>query len=129
VINKDKEATSVHDNEDEEGVKDGPCSFVVQGLSGDKYSTMSIDTIKARALEHLMKDGKIMFVGHSKNSLTIFKNPRMFTSMFPWLFPYGLGGLAQPRFEGKLPSLAHKQFLLMYHDKHLVLWPCTAWHL
>ena len=31
VINKDKEATSVHDNEDEEGVEEGPCSFVVQG--------------------------------------------------------------------------------------------------
>ena len=117
VINKDKEATSVHDNEVEEGVEEGQCSFVVQGLTGDEYSTMSLDAIKARALEHLMNDGKIMFVGHSKDPLTIFKNPRMFPSMFPWLFPYGLGGLAQPRLSGKLSSSAHKWFLLMYYDK------------
>ena len=117
IVNKDKEATSVHDNGDEEGVNQGPCSFVVQGLTGEEYSTMSIDAMKARALEHLMKDGMIMFVGHSKDPLTIFKNPNLFPSMFPWLFPYGLGGLAQPRFEGKLSSSSHKQLLLMYYDK------------
>ena len=123
VLNKDKEATSVHDNEDEDGVQEGPCSFVVQGLTGDEYSTMSIEAMKARALEHLMKDGKIMFVGHSKDPLTIFKNPRMFPSMFPWLFPYGLGGLAQSRFEGKLSSSAHKRYLLMYYDKRFQIDP------
>ncbi|KDR65011.1 hypothetical protein GALMADRAFT_44383, partial [Galerina marginata CBS 339.88] len=31
IINKDPEATSVHDNEEEDGVKSGPCSFTVQG--------------------------------------------------------------------------------------------------
>ena len=117
VINKDREATSIHDNEEEEGVENGPCSFVVQGLTGEEYSTMSMDAIKAQALEHLMKDGKIMFVGHSKDPLTIFKNPTMFTSMFPWLFPYGLGGLAQPHFEGRMSSANHKKHLLMYYDK------------
>ncbi|KDR64876.1 hypothetical protein GALMADRAFT_47734, partial [Galerina marginata CBS 339.88] len=31
IINKDPEATSVHDNEEEDGVESGPCSFTVQG--------------------------------------------------------------------------------------------------
>jgi hypothetical protein len=33
--------------------------------------------------------------------------------MFPWLFPYGLGGIGST----SLSESAHKKFLLMYHDK------------
>ena len=117
VLNKDREATSVHDIDEEDGVENGPCSFVVQGLTGEEYSTMSIDAIKAHALEHLTNNKKIMFVGHSKDPLTIFKNPRLFPSMLPWLFPYGLGGLGREDLRGKMSTLTQKQHLLMYHDK------------
>ena len=33
--------------------------------------------------------------------------------MFPWLFPYGLGGIKTTNLSDK----EHKQHLLMYHDK------------
>jgi hypothetical protein len=57
IMNRDKKAMSVYDNK-EEGVESGDCSFVVYGLTREEFSTMTLETIKARALEHLTKDGK-----------------------------------------------------------------------
>ncbi|KZP10046.1 hypothetical protein FIBSPDRAFT_758943, partial [Athelia psychrophila] len=37
--------------------------------------------------------------------------------MFPWLFPYGKGGVGQPAHEGALSGVSHKKWLLLYHDK------------
>src|SRR4051812_41769162 len=39
IINKENEETSLHDTEGDDGVEEGDCSFVVHGLSGDKYCT------------------------------------------------------------------------------------------
>jgi len=47
IINKHKEETSVFDMEEEEGVQDGECSFVVHGITGENYSTLSKDATKA----------------------------------------------------------------------------------
>jgi hypothetical protein len=93
ILNRDKEAMSVHDNEEEEGVESGDCSFVVHDLTGEEFSAMTLETIKARALEHHTKDGKIAFVGHAPQPESIYNNPQLFPSMMPWLFPYGLGGI------------------------------------
>lgn len=117
IVNKDKESVSIHDNEDEEGTEEGDCPFVVHGITGDQFSTMSMETIKAKALQHLMTNGKIMFIGHSAEPESIYKNPQLFPSMMPWLFPYGLGGIGNEVHIGRLSSIAHKRHLLMYHDK------------
>ncbi|KAF9553065.1 hypothetical protein CPC08DRAFT_646086, partial [Agrocybe pediades] len=37
--------------------------------------------------------------------------------MFPWLFPYGYGGIGQPRHASKLSEAEHKKHLIQYHDK------------
>jgi hypothetical protein len=117
TVNKDKEATSVHDNDDEDGAESGNCPFVVHGLTGEEFSTMRLDAIKAHALEHLMTDGKVLLIGHSKEPQSIYNNPQLFPSMLPWLFPYGLGGIGNTQHQGNLSSIAHKRHLLMYHDK------------
>ncbi|PPQ87199.1 hypothetical protein CVT25_014754 [Psilocybe cyanescens] len=44
---------SMHDNEEEEGSTEGPCPFTVHGLSGVDYGNMSIQALKARALQHI----------------------------------------------------------------------------
>lgn len=117
TANKDNEATSVHDNEDEDGAESGNCPFVVHGLTGQEFSTMRLDAIKAHALEHLMKGGKMLLIGHSKEPQSIYNNPQLFPAMLPWLFPYGLGGIGNTQHQQKLSSKAHKRHLLMYHDK------------
>src|SRR6267378_1215439 len=37
--------------------------------------------------------------------------------MFPWLFPYGLGGIGHERQRHKLSDAEHKRHLLLYYDK------------
>ena len=83
VINKHKEATSVFDMEDEDGVQDGKCSFVVHGITGENYSTLSKDATRALALQHLVKDQNILFVGHGTKPESMFKNFQLFPSMMP----------------------------------------------
>ena len=117
VINKHKEATSVFDMEDEDGVHEGKCPFVVHGITGENYSTLSKDATRALALQHLIKDQNILFVGHGAKPESMFNNSQLFPSMMPWLFPYGLGGIGNSKIIGRMSSIAQKKYLLMYHDK------------
>jgi len=48
--NKNPESTSGHDIEEEDGTTEGPCPFIVHGLTGEEFSTKTIKTIKAIAL-------------------------------------------------------------------------------
>ena len=117
VVNKHKEATSVFDMEEEDGVQEGKCPFVVHGITGENYSTLSKDATRALALQHLIKDQKILFVGHGTNPESMFNNRQLFPSMMPWLFPYGLGGIGNSNIVGPMSSVSQKKHLLMYHDK------------
>ena len=117
IINKHKEATSVFDMEDEDGVYEGKCPFVVHGITGENYSTLSKDATRALALQHLIKDQNILFVGHGTKPESIFNNAQLFPSMMPWLFPYGLGGIGNSKIIGPMSSISQKKYLLMYHDK------------
>jgi hypothetical protein len=124
--NKDPEATSLHDNEDEDGTEEGPCPFIVHGLAGEEFSTKSIKEIKSLALQHLTSEGKILGIGHAEQPESIYANPQLFPQMLPWLFPYGMGGIEQPQHHNKLSTMMHKRHLLMYHDKrfhslHLIM--------
>ena len=123
VINKHKEATSVFDMEDEDGVREGKCPFVVHGITGENYSTLSKDATRALALQHLIKDQNILFVGHGAKPESMFNNSQLFPSMMPWLFPYGLGGIGNSKIIGRMSSIAQKKYLLMYHDKRFQIDP------
>jgi hypothetical protein len=115
--NKNPESTSVHDMEEEDGTTEGPCPFTVHGLTGEEFSTKTMKTIKAIALQHLTNEGKILAIGHAETPESIYGNPQLFPSMLPWLFPYGLGGIGQTEHKHKLSSMMHKRHLLMYYDK------------
>src|SRR6202522_4408506 len=116
IINKHKESTSVFDMEEEDGVYEGKCPFVVHGITGENYSTLSKDATRALALQHLIKDQNILFVGHGTKPESMFKNPQL-PSMMPWLFSYGLGGIGNSKIIGPMSSISQKKYLLMYHDK------------
>ena len=62
--NKNPESTSVNDMDEEEGTSEGPCSFVVHGLTGEEFSTKPMKTIKTLALQHLTSEKKILAIGH-----------------------------------------------------------------
>jgi hypothetical protein len=99
------------------------CPFVVHGITGKEFTKLSLQALKTKAMQHLIKDGKIMFVGHAPQPESIYNNPQLFPSMMPWLFPYGRGDIGNTIHKGKLSSIAHKQHLLMYHDKQFQMDP------
>ena len=55
----------------------------------------------------------MLAVGHGSGPESIYNNPHLYSQMFPWLFPYGLGGIGSTNISDK----EHKRHLLMYHDK------------
>jgi hypothetical protein len=81
---------------------------------------------QGKSIEHLMKDGKIAFIGHASQPESLYKNSQLFPSMMPWLFPYGFGGIGNNLYQGRLSSLVHKKHLLMYHDKRFQMDPGFA---
>jgi len=113
LTTKIEEGTSSFDNGKEVGIDDGECPFVVHGLINEQYETMSVETLKGIALRHWNNRGGALAVSHSAKSKLIYNNPGLYPQAFPWLFPYGLGGVGSTALSDK----AHKWFLLMYHNK------------
>ena len=113
TTNKVPEGTSVFDNECEDGTESGDCPFVVHGLTGEHLDTQSINSLKAIALQYMNRGGKMLAVGHSAQPESIYNNPELYPQIFPWLFPYGLGGIGST----SLSDAEHKKHLLMFHDK------------
>ena len=98
---------------DGHGVHEGECPFIVHGLTGADYDTKSLNTLKGIALRHWNNQGGALAVSHGSSPLSIYNNPNLYPQIFPWLFPYGLGGIGSTPLSDK----THKQHLLMYHDK------------
>ncbi|KAJ6629659.1 hypothetical protein B0H10DRAFT_1776214 [Mycena sp. CBHHK59/15] len=108
---------SVHDDSEPEGTESGQCTFVVHRLSGEEYGNVSINTSKAKALDHLANNGKTLGFGHAKIPESLYNNLQLYPQMLPWLFLYGLGSIGQPSHKRKFSGLSHKKHLLVYHDK------------
>ena len=117
--NKEPEATSAFDNEEEDGVEDGPCPFVVNCVTGEQLGTLSLEAMIAKAVKHLRDDdGGVLAIGHDSKPQSIYHNPQLYPMMFPCLFPYGLGGIGSITGDAlELSDMMHKRRLLMYHDK------------
>ncbi|KAJ6514965.1 hypothetical protein C8R47DRAFT_1313362 [Mycena vitilis] len=111
------EARSVFDKNSEHGTIDGECTFAVHGLTGAEYSTASMSTIKAVALQHLTQKGDMLAIGRNDVPESMYHNLQAYPGMFPWLFPYGKGGIGHPTHKNKLADMTHKRNLLLYFDK------------
>jgi hypothetical protein len=92
----------------EHGTKEGMYPFTAHTLTSEKYDTTSLETLKAKAAKHLDDGGKVLAIGHSKEPQSIWRNPKLYPQMFPWLFPYGLGGICHERQKHKLSDVEHK---------------------
>ncbi len=124
--NKDPESTAVNDNEEDEGTEQGACPFVVHGLTGIDMDHMGKHCryeITARAVEYFKSGGKVLGIGQAEQPESIYHNPQLYPKMFPWLFPYGLGGLKNIYGAKPVTEERRKQQLLMYHDKCFQLEP------
>ena len=107
---------------EEEGVIEGKCPFVVHGLTSDRLSGKTTEQLKSLALNHMENDGFALGIGHAAEPESIFNNPDLYPLAFPWLFPYGLGGIKNDR-QVRVSEFARIRHLLMYHDKRFQLDP------
>ncbi|KAJ7305399.1 hypothetical protein DFH08DRAFT_721191, partial [Mycena albidolilacea] len=116
------EAMSVDNaGEVDDGTADGPCSFAVAGLTGEQYALDDIRTLKMKALDHLKSGGKTLGIGQAEEPESTFANLQLYPQTFPWLFPYGHGGIGHPTHKRVISEEEHKRHLLMYHDKRFQL--------
>ncbi len=115
--NKHPESTSVNDTEKEEGVSEGSYVAVVHGLTEDGAPIKTWSELAGDALSHLQTGEKLLVLGHTDTPESLFKNPTLYSSAFPWLFPYGLGSIDNNNRTTKISAKLHKGHLLMYHDK------------
>ena len=97
----------------------GECPFVVHGLTGEQYDKKSWDERIGEAIKHWSNGGAALRVSHKEEPESIYRNPGLYPQIFPWLFPYGLGGIGSTNLSKKL----HKKQLLMYHDKRFQMDP------
>ncbi|EIW61748.1 uncharacterized protein TRAVEDRAFT_116284, partial [Trametes versicolor FP-101664 SS1] len=75
-----------------EDVKDGECTFAVHGLTESDYVELSRDQRVAAAIKHFDAGGGALAYGHAAKPSSMYHNPQLYPRLFPWLYPYGLGG-------------------------------------
>ncbi|KAH6894770.1 hypothetical protein BKA70DRAFT_1117393, partial [Coprinopsis sp. MPI-PUGE-AT-0042] len=81
--NKSALDTSVFDQEEEDGTAEGPCTFAVHGITGDKLTTMSPNAIRAKAMRHVAQGGRFLVIGHESEPASFWNNPQLYPQMFP----------------------------------------------
>ncbi|KAJ3977782.1 hypothetical protein EV361DRAFT_757612, partial [Lentinula raphanica] len=77
---------------------------------------MTTQQLLGYAAQHLDNEGKFLRISHGLSPESLWNNPQLYPKMFPWLFPYGLGGLGSLK-SGTLSEASHLKFLMLYHDK------------
>jgi hypothetical protein len=107
----------------EYGTETGECLFSVHGLTGEEYASATMSTLKVVALEHITRNGGILGIGRSEKPVSMYDSVSTYPSMFPWLFPYGKGGIGHPKHRFKQGEGFRKKCLLMYYDKRFQLDP------
>ena len=68
-------------------------------------------------MKYFEKGNKALGIGKSSKPESIWDNPQLYPSMFPWLFPYGYGGLGNKCINIPVGDAVRKRNWLMYHDK------------
>ncbi|KAF8590722.1 hypothetical protein K439DRAFT_1329061, partial [Ramaria rubella] len=66
-------------------------------------------------------------VGQASQPASIYDNPQLYPQAFPWLFPYGLGGVGNMNGVMKVPEKVHQKHLMLYHDKRFQTDPDFPW--
>ena len=102
------EARSVDNLGQDDGTTNGMCPLTVHGITGQNYTELPLHALKALAIQHLQQGGKVIAIGREAEPETLWNNTQLYPMIFPWLFPYGLGGIGHKEHKGKILDLACK---------------------
>ncbi|KAL1727989.1 hypothetical protein EV714DRAFT_183989, partial [Schizophyllum commune] len=85
------------------------------------------EELTALALDHFNANKGMLRIGHGERPESLYNNPLLYPKMFPWLFPFGRGGLGCTSDASsqrlRLSLKEHCRHLLMYYDKRFQLDP------
>lgn len=132
VIHRPRSSTSgpenlaVYQTSDERAVTDGPSSFVVHTLHAPDLARMTYEAKIALAVRHFEDGNGVLAYGHDVTPESMYHNPELFPRMFPWLYPYGLGGFENERMSVRLDRSLHIRSLLMMPDRRFQNDRCFA---
>ncbi len=93
------------------------CAFAVHGLTSSQYVSMTYEERVALAIQEFSKGNPVLAYGHSSTPSSMYDNPQLYPRMFPWLYPYGLGGFGNPRIAKKISRIEHVRHCLLYSDR------------
>jgi hypothetical protein len=113
TTNKIDESYGLDDHEQNDGSDTDTCPFRVHGLASNKIESMSLNDMKTAGISYLQKGGKMLGIGYAEEFESIYNNTQLYPRLFPWLFPYGVGGIGS----GKLQETEHIRHLLLYYDR------------
>ena len=111
------ESCSLDDSGMDDGTINGICPLTVHGITGQNYTELPMHALKALAIQHLQQGGRIMAIDRDMNPETLWNNVQLYPMIFPWLFPYGLGGIGLKDHKNKISDIVRKRNMLMYYDK------------
>ncbi|KAJ3552729.1 hypothetical protein NM688_g3999 [Phlebia brevispora] len=100
-----------------EGTEEGPCPLAVHGMTVENVEKMTRDQRIAAAVNHLRQGGSFVTYGHDSQMQSMYHNSELYPGLFPWLFPYGLGGFDNSLVSIGIPHKRHIQYLLNYYDR------------
>jgi hypothetical protein len=73
--------------------------------------------IIAVVLQHLTHKGKSLGIGKAELPESMYRNVSAYPGMFPWLFPYGKGGIGHENHRNIIADKTRKRSLLLYYNK------------
>ncbi|KAF8068639.1 hypothetical protein FPV67DRAFT_1366545, partial [Lyophyllum atratum] len=94
-------------NEDEDPPEIAFQSVVITDVDGHASGA----ELRAAAIRHFKADGTYFSIPHGYSPVNEFQNPALFPMMYPTLYPYGLGGMEDPRRQVAVSLKAHVQHL------------------
>jgi hypothetical protein len=113
TTNKVYESFGLDDQDQDDGTATGSCPFRVHGLASNRVESMSLNDMKTAGITYLREGGKMLGIGYAEEFESIYNNVQLYPRLFPWLFPYGLGGVGS----GQLHETEHIRHLLLYYDR------------
>ncbi len=93
TTNKQPESTAVNDTENEEGVTEGSFVGIIHGLTDNGAPAKTWTKLAGQALAYITNNDPLLILGHTDTPESLFKNATLYSSAFPWLFPYGMGSI------------------------------------
>ncbi len=96
---------------------DEECPFMLNALTASELGEMSYKQRLAYAIRYFDSGGHALGVGHEERPQSMYHNTGLFPGMYPWLYPYGLGGFENSRSIRRLDRVPHLRCNFLYADR------------